>query len=72
MPILPTERDPRLITVRRGGTLTDGHHRMLAEWAAARLRERDRQREQVPAELLDLVLEDQRHRSAICWHVFDD
>jgi hypothetical protein len=27
MPILPAERDPRLITVRRGGTLTDEHHR---------------------------------------------
>lgn len=33
MPILPTERDPRLITVRRGGTLTDAHHVLLAEWA---------------------------------------
>ena len=34
MPILPAQRDPRLITVRRGGTLTDEHHRLLAEWAA--------------------------------------
>jgi hypothetical protein len=34
MPILPSERDPRLITVRRGGTLTDDHHHLLAEWAA--------------------------------------
>jgi len=34
MPILPAERDPRLITMRRGGTLTDEHHRQLAEWAA--------------------------------------
>ena len=34
MPILPAERDPRLITIRRGGTLTDQHHRLLAEWAA--------------------------------------
>ena len=34
MPILPAERDPRLITMRRGGTLTDEHHRLLAEWAA--------------------------------------
>ncbi len=34
MPILPAERDPRLITVHRGGTLTDEHHRLLAEWAA--------------------------------------
>ncbi|MFE5338029.1 putative immunity protein [Isoptericola sp. NPDC056573] len=172
MPILPTDRDPRLITVRRGGSLSDDHHRMLAEWAVAcadhvlplfereapddarprdalevargwirgevpmreahrtafvanaagkgrpdparfaalaagqavavahvpahdlgaaayavraasaaapgperevvRLAERDWQREQVPAELLDLVLDDQRARSAICWDVFDD
>lgn len=28
-------RDPRLITVRRGGTLTDADHRLLALWAAA-------------------------------------
>ncbi|MEF2976786.1 putative immunity protein [Subtercola sp. YIM 133946] len=34
MPILPAERDPRLITVRRGGTLTDEQHRLLAQWAA--------------------------------------
>ena len=33
MPILPKERDPRLITIRRGGTLTDDHHRLLADWA---------------------------------------
>jgi len=33
VPILPKERDPRLITVRRGGTLTDEHHRLLADWA---------------------------------------
>jgi hypothetical protein len=33
--ILPKERDPRLITVRRGGTLTDPDHRLLALWAAA-------------------------------------
>jgi len=32
--ILPTERDPRFITVRRGGTLQDTHHRLLAAWAA--------------------------------------
>lgn len=32
--ILPKERDPRLITVRRGGTLTDAHHHLLALWAA--------------------------------------
>jgi hypothetical protein len=32
--ILPTTRDPRLVTVRRGGTLTDADHRLLALWAA--------------------------------------
>lgn len=172
MPILPAERDPRLITVRRGGTLTDEHHRLLAEWAAvcaehvlhlfeevqpgdtrprdaldvgrgwirgevtmreahrtafvanaagrglpdparyaalaagqavavahvaahdlgaaayairaavasaaeggaeaARVRERDWQRERIPAEVRELVLDDQRRRSPICWNVFDE
>jgi hypothetical protein len=33
--ILPKVRDPRLVTVRRGGTLTDADHRLLALWAAA-------------------------------------
>jgi hypothetical protein len=32
--ILPKNRDPRLITLRRGGTLTDAHHHLLALWAA--------------------------------------
>jgi len=32
--ILPKIRDPRLITVRRGGTLQDDDHRLLAIWAA--------------------------------------
>lgn len=32
--ILPTVRDPRLITIRRGGSLTDADHRLLALWAA--------------------------------------
>ena len=172
MPILPADRDPRLITMRRGGTLTDEHHRLLAEWAtlcaehvlhvfeqeqprdarprdalemgrswirgevrmrdarqaafvanaaarglpdpakfaalaagqaaavphvaahdlgaaayairaavtsaaaseaeSARVRERDWQRERIPAEVRELVLDDQQRRSAICWNVFDD
>lgn len=33
--ILPKVRDPRLVTVRRGGNLTDPDHRLLALWAAA-------------------------------------
>jgi len=35
MPILPADRDPALITVRLGGTLTDDDQRMLATWAVA-------------------------------------
>jgi len=33
--ILPKVRDPRFITVRRGGTLSDQDHHLLALWAAA-------------------------------------
>ena len=32
--ILPKQRDPRFITIRRGGTLQDDDHRLLALWAA--------------------------------------
>ena len=32
--ILPQVRDPRLITVRRGGQLSDEDHRRIALWAA--------------------------------------
>ncbi|MFT4216230.1 MAG: hypothetical protein QM619_03470 [Micropruina sp.] len=93
--ILPTVRDPRFITVRRGGTLTDPDHRLLALWAAdcaehvlplfkavraaapaGRADEFGRaefcwQREQLPEQIRDLVLDDQRLRNAICWSVFD-
>lgn len=33
--ILPKDRDSRFVTIRRGGTLTDSDHRLLALWAAA-------------------------------------
>ena len=33
--ILPNVRDPRFVTIRRGGTLTDGDHHLLALWAAS-------------------------------------
>jgi hypothetical protein len=33
--ILPKVRDPRLVTVRRGGTLSDSDHHLLALWAAS-------------------------------------
>jgi hypothetical protein len=32
--ILPKVRDPRFITLRRGGTLLEDDHRLLATWAA--------------------------------------
>ena len=32
--ILPKVRDRRFITVRRGGTLEEADHRLLAMWAA--------------------------------------
>jgi hypothetical protein len=32
--ILPKVQDPRLVTIRRGGTLTDADHQLLALWAA--------------------------------------
>jgi len=33
--ILPERADPRLVTIRRGGTLTDADHHLLALWAAS-------------------------------------
>jgi hypothetical protein len=33
--ILPKVRDTRFITIRRGGTLTDSNHQLLALWAAS-------------------------------------
>src|SRR2546429_8054599 len=33
--ILPKDRDPRFVTIRRGGTLADSDHQLLAMWAAS-------------------------------------
>jgi len=33
--ILPKQRDPRFVTIRRGGILTDSDHHLLALWAAS-------------------------------------
>jgi len=33
--ILPKVRDPRFVTIRRGGSLTDADHQLLALWAAS-------------------------------------
>ncbi|SMX66083.1 hypothetical protein BI49514_00236 [Brevibacterium iodinum ATCC 49514] len=85
-----------MITIRRGGSLTDADHRLLAPWAAdcaehdlgaaayaikatrgtsgkdlvAGHAERDWQRDRLPNEVRELVLEDQARRDAICWSVF--
>jgi hypothetical protein len=40
--------------------------------ADARRQERQWQRDRLPEAVRDLVLDDQRRRSAICWNVFDD
>ena len=56
--ILPEERDPRLVTIRRGGTLTDADHRLLALWAAACA-------EHVLSLFERAVLDDPRPREAI-------
>lgn len=40
--------------------------------AQAQAKERERQRGHLPAAIRELVLDDQRRRSSICWHVFDD
>lgn len=58
--ILPKIRDPRLITVRRGGTLQDDDHRLLATWAAdcaehvLRLFEQARPKDNRPRQAIDL------------------
>ena len=33
--ILPKNRDPRFVTIRRGGSLADSDHQLLALWAAS-------------------------------------
>ncbi|HYD08930.1 MAG TPA: hypothetical protein VEA78_02410 [Acidimicrobiales bacterium] len=56
--ILPKERDPRFITIRRGGMLTDGDHHLLALWAATCA-------EHVLHLFEDVAPEDRRPRDAI-------
>jgi hypothetical protein len=84
--ILPKVRDPRLVTIRRGGTLTDSDHHLLALWAASCAEhvldratpggaaagriECQWQRDQLPEAIRGLVLDDQRLRNEICWSVF--
>ncbi|GCD96016.1 putative immunity protein [Embleya hyalina] len=56
--ILPAIRDTRLITIRRGGSLTDADHRLLALWAASCA-------ERVLPLFEDAVADDARPRHAI-------
>ncbi|GMA21306.1 hypothetical protein MM440_02310 [Arsenicicoccus piscis] len=56
--ILPTVRDPRLVTIRRGGSLTDEDHQLLAVWAATCA-------ERVLPIFEDAVPDDERPRAAI-------
>jgi hypothetical protein len=59
--ILPKVRDPRFITVRRGGTLSDADHHLLAIWAAdcaehvLRLFEQERPGDARPRRAIELV-----------------
>lgn len=59
--ILPKVRDPRFITIRRGGTLTDRDHQLLALWAAAcaehvlHLFESERPADPRPREAIDRI-----------------
>jgi hypothetical protein len=58
--ILPKVRDPRFITVRRGGTLTDDDHHLLAIWATdcaehvLHVFENERPRDDRPRRAIDL------------------
>lgn len=64
--ILPKIRDKRFITVRRGGTLLDEDHRLLAIWAAQCARHVLHYFEEVRPNVSALVLGDQRLRNDIC------
>jgi immunity protein 5 of polymorphic toxin system len=75
--ILPKVQDPRSVTIRRGGTLSEADHRLLALWAAScaehvlDLFESAQPRDLLPEAIRELVLDDQRLRNEICWSVFD-
>jgi hypothetical protein len=59
--ILPNERDPRFVTIRRGGTLSDFDHHLLALWAAVcaehvlHLFESERQSDPPPREAIEQI-----------------
>lgn len=59
--ILTTPRDPRFVTIRRGGSLGDDDHRLLALWAALcaehvlQLFEDERPRDERPRRAIELT-----------------
>jgi hypothetical protein len=69
--ILSKIRDPRLFTVRRGGSLQGNDQRLLAIWAADSAQHVKWQHDQLPDEIRELVLDDQRLRNELCWFVFE-
>jgi hypothetical protein len=44
----------------------------VGEKESARLAERDWQREHLPSQIRDLVLNDKRLRNELCWSVFSE
>ncbi|MBE7722541.1 MAG: hypothetical protein E7243_23910 [Lacrimispora celerecrescens] len=63
--ILPKIRDKRFITVRRGGTLSDEDHHLLAVWAAQCA-------QHVLHYFEEMRPDDERLRNDICWFVFNE
>ncbi len=59
--ILPYPRDPRFITIRRGGSLKDEDHHLLALWAATcaehvlHFFETERPKDKRPRQLIDMA-----------------
>jgi hypothetical protein len=81
--ILPKERDPRLITEPRGGTLTDAHHLGAGRaWVRGEVRMSDARNAAfaahdlgaaayaIKAAMAAALPDDERQRDDICWNVF--
>jgi hypothetical protein len=57
-------RDPRFVTIQRGGLLDETHHRLLAG-----ARECEWQRRHLPEAIRELVLSDEELRNKKFWGV---
>ena len=71
-PPAASKRNPRFITLRRGGTLADTGHRRLATWAAACAEHVLPPMPLLPVPIRALVLDDQKRRNQKCWSLFED